>query len=151
MNFKSATSPKTKQKGYDTVKKYMVHVTKLITFSPDQTISEAIDIILEKRISGAPVLEKTGRLVGMLSEKDCLRLIIDRAYHNLPNAHNKVSDYMTKEIRTVSAELDIVTVANRFLVSPVRRFPVVEDDVLIGQVSRRDILKAAREIEATTW
>ena len=151
MNFKSGTNDATKKQGYETVKKYMVHVSKLITFSPDQLVSEAIDIILEKKISGAPVLDKTGRLVGMLSEKDCLRLIIDKAYHNMPNENKKVSDYMTREVRTVAAELDIVTVANRFLVSPVRRLPVVEDDVLIGQISRRDVLKAAREIEATTW
>ena len=151
MNFKSGTNDTTKKQGYETVKKYMVHVSKLITFSPDQLVSEAIDIILEKKISGAPVLDKTGRLVGMLSEKDCLRLIIDKAYHNMPNENKKVSDYMTREVRTVAAELDIVTVANRFLVSPVRRLPVVEDDVLIGQISRRDVLKAAREIEATTW
>ncbi|MDH5603282.1 MAG: CBS domain-containing protein [Cyclobacteriaceae bacterium] len=151
MNFKSGTSQKAKQKDYETVEKYMVHVSKLITFSPDQTIAEAIDIILEKRISGAPVLERSGKLVGMLSEKDCLRLIIDKAYHNMPNEHKKVSDYMTTDLRTISYDLDIVTAANRFLTSPVRRFPVVEEDVLIGQISRRDILKAARDIEITTW
>ena len=136
---------------YETVDKYMVHVKDLITFSPEQNIVEVIDTILEKRISGAPVLDDQRKLVGMISEKDCLRLIIDRAYHNLPNQASTVERYMTTAVRTVPPNLDVVTAANEFLIAPVRRFPVVEDGILLGQVSRRDILKAARKIDVTNW
>jgi len=58
---------------------------------------------------------------------------------------------MTKDVKTLSAEQDIVSVANSFLTSPVRRFPIIDKGVLIGQISRRDILRAAKEIEFTTW
>ena len=136
---------------YDTVDKYMVSVTELVTFSPDQNIVDVIDIILEKRISGAPVLDNQGRLVGILSEKDCLRLIIDRAYHNLPNQKSTVETYMTTAVRSVEPTLDVVKAANEFLIAPVRRFPVVENGKLLGQISRRDILRAAREINTTNW
>ncbi len=150
MNFKPQFESKSKE-GYETVKKYMVSVNNLITFRPDQSIVDVIDTILDKRISGAPVLDENRKLVGMISEKDCLRLIIDRAYHNLPNEASTVERYMTTAIRTVPPTLDIVTAANEFLIAPVRRFPVVDDGILLGQVSRRDILRAAREISSTNW
>ena len=63
----------------------MVPVNSMITFRPDQEINEVIDIIIEKRISGAPVLDENRKLVGIISEKDCLRIIVDQAYHNLPH------------------------------------------------------------------
>ena len=150
MNFKPQFESKP-ESGYETVDKYMVHVKDLITFRPDQNIVDVIDIILEKRISGAPVLDENRKLVGMISEKDCLRLIIDRAYHNLPNQSSTVERYMTTAIRSVPPDLDIVSAANEFLIAPVRRFPVVDNEILIGQVSRRDILKAARKIDSTNW
>jgi len=151
MNFTPNFESTDKELSYEPIKNYMVHVKDLVTFSPDQIISEVIDTILDKKISGAPVLDKAGNLVGIISEKDCLRLIIDRAYYNMPNQKSTVADYMTKAVRTVSPNMDIVTAANEFLIAPVRRFPIVEGGKLLGQISRRDILKAARKIKATTW
>lgn len=57
----------------------MVPINGMITFRPDQEINEVIDIIIEKRISGAPVLDENRKLVGIISEKDCLRIIVDQA------------------------------------------------------------------------
>lgn len=150
-NFKTKEEISANQPKYEPVTSYMVGVNDLITFSPDQTIEEAIEIIIEKRISGAPVLDANGKLVGMLSEKDCLRIIVDQAYHNLPIESKKVSDYMTAEVKTVSPEHDVVSAANLFLHTPIRRMPVVENGVLKGQISRRDILRAAKNFKATTW
>ncbi|HNP08145.1 MAG TPA: CBS domain-containing protein [Cyclobacteriaceae bacterium] len=150
-NFKSKEELSAEQPKYELVTKYMVGVSDLVTFSPDQTIQEAIDIIIDKRISGAPVLDNTGKLVGMLSEKDCLKIIVDQAYHNLPIESKKVSDYMTAEVKTVPPDSDVVSAANQFLHSPIRRMPVVDNGVLKGQISRRDILRAAKNFKATTW
>jgi signal-transduction protein with cAMP-binding, CBS, and nucleotidyltransferase domain len=97
------------------------------------------------------VLDKDRKLVGIISEKDCLRIIVDQAYHNLPTSDRKVSDYMTVKVKTLSSTSDVVEAANEFLNSPVRRLPILENGVLIGQVSRRDILKAAKNINQTTW
>jgi CBS domain-containing protein len=136
---------------YESVTKYMVPASKMITFRPDQRIEEVIDIMIEKGISGAPVLDENRKLVGIISEKDCLRLIVDQAYNNLPINDRKVSDYMTAKVKSLSSTSDVVDAANEFLNSPIRRLPIVENGALIGQVSRRDILKASKNISATTW
>jgi CBS domain-containing protein len=152
MNFKPVFETKNPHEAqYELVEKYMVPLNSMTTFRPDQSIQEVIAIIIEKKISGAPVLDEHRHLVGIISEKDCLRIIVDQAYHNLPAESKKVSDYMTAKVQTLSPRTNVVEAAIEFLNSPVRRFPVVDNGVIIGQVSRRDILKAAQNIKSTTW
>jgi signal-transduction protein with cAMP-binding, CBS, and nucleotidyltransferase domain len=80
-----------------------------------------------------------------------LRIIVDQAYHNLPHSEPKVADYMTRDVKTMSPANNVVEAATEFLNSPIRRMPVVENGVLIGQVSRIDILRAAKSISLTNW
>lgn len=134
---------------YEPVTKYMAK--DLITFRPEQDIYEAIDLMLKHKISGAPVLDANGKLIGLLSEKDCLRVMISSAYHNEPVGIRCVADYMTVNVATITPDKDVLDVANMFLSSNYRRFPVVENDKLLGQVSRRDILRAAKDLKASTW
>ncbi len=136
---------------YETIEKYMVPVSHMVTFKPDQGIQEAISTIIEKRISGAPVLDEGRHLVGNLSEKDCLRLLVDQAYNNLPAETRKVSDYMSTKVMSFPPSTNVVDAAIEFLNSPIRRYAVVENGVLIGQVSRREILRASQNIKPTTW
>jgi CBS domain-containing protein len=133
---------------YETIEKYMVPLSNIVTFKPDQPIQDVIATIINKKISGAPVLDDQQRLVGMISEKDCLRLIVDQAYHNMPAETRKVSDYMTVKVQTLSPKTNIVEAAMEFLKSPIRRIPIVENSMLIGQVSRRHILKAAQDLNS---
>ncbi|MDW3196330.1 MAG: CBS domain-containing protein [Cytophagales bacterium] len=150
MNFKGkAEDTSVKEQTYDSIAKYMAK--NVITFGADQPIVEAIDVMLDKRISGAPVLSEKGELIGILSEKDCLKIIVDRAYHNHPNQKSTVKDYMSREVATVDIDKDVAEVANMFLSSNFRRFPVVENGKLKGQVSRRDVMKATRDLKGTTW
>ncbi len=135
---------------YETIEKYMVPLSDVITFSPDQPIQDVIATIIEKKISGAPVLDAQHHLVGMISEKDCLRLIVDQAYHNMPAETRRVSDYMTLKVQSLSPKTNILEAAIEFLNTPIRRFPIVENGMLIGQVSRRHILRAAQKIKSTT-
>ncbi len=155
MNFKPEMKSKEElasgQPKYELVTKYMVRSGDMITFSPDQDIRDVIEIMIDKRISGAPVLDSQRKLVGIISEKDCLKVMVDQAYHNLPMSNRKVSDYMTAKVKTLSPESDVVEAANEFLNTAIRRLPIVDNGVLMGQVSRRDILKAAKNINATTW
>ncbi len=135
---------------YESVAKYMAK--NVITFHPEQPLKEAIDIMLEERISGAPVLDQYGKLVGVLSEKDCLKIIIDHAYHNHPGNLELVKDYMSTAVKTMSIDKDVFDAANEFLTTNYRRFPIIDENgVLKGQVSRRDIMKAARNLKKTTW
>ena len=125
---------------------------RVISFSPDQDIWQAIDLMLKKGVSGGPVLDREGKLVGILSEKDCLRVLIDIAYNNHPHEKDKVSSYMSKDVQTMTLDTDIIDVAQAFLSSHVRRFPVLDKEgKLRGHISRRDVMKAARKLRGSRW
>ncbi|MCG8311308.1 MAG: CBS domain-containing protein [Cytophagales bacterium] len=151
MNFtpKFDTTTDTEKKGYEPVTKYMAK--DLITFKPDDEIGDVISKLNDHQISGAPVLNERKELIGIISEQDCLRVVIDSVYHNQPVSKHLVKDYMQKDIISVSHDSDVVDVANMFLKHRFRRFPVVKDGILQGQVSKRDILRAALKIKFTTW
>jgi len=118
------------------------YMTKnLITVSPETAIDSAVDILVKYKISGLPVVDAKGNLVGMLSEKDCLKVFI-KALYNQDHAGD-VSDYMTEQVETVAPSLSIVQVAERFVNEPYKRFPVLnENNTLVGQISRADVLRA---------
>lgn len=138
------------KKAYEKVTNYMA--TNLITFKPEDEIGEVISSLMKHQISGAPVLNANNELVGMISEQDVLRVIIDSVYHNHPISKQVVRDYMNKNIITVPVEADVVDVADMFLKYRFRRFPVVDQKGrLVGQVSKRDILRAATKLKFTTW
>ena len=151
MNFTPKFDSKagSEKENYESVTKYMA--TDLVTFGPEDEIGTVIAKLNEHQISGAPVLNDKKELIGIISEQDCLRFIIDSVYHNQPISKHLVKDYMQKDIITVPYESDVVDVANMFLKHRFRRFPVVKDGVLKGQVSKRDILRAAMKIKFTTW
>ncbi len=117
---------------------------KLVTFAPETDIHRAMKILLKNRISGAPVLDERGRLVGVLSKKDCFKVVFNATYHK--EWGGRVSDYMSRDVKTIDAESDIVEVAQIFLKGPYRRFPVVSDNRLVGQISRHDVLKALDDL-----
>lgn len=112
----------------------------LITLTPDMDIHRAMRILLDKRLSGAPVIDPIGNLIGVLSKKDCLKVAFSASYHK--EWGGSVSDYMEDDVQTIQADTDIVEVAEIFLESPFRRFPVMEKGRLVGQISRCDVLRA---------
>lgn len=120
-----------------------IMATRLVTFTPDTNIHEAIRVLLDKRISGAPVVDADGALVGMLSKKDCLKIVFSSQYHD--DWGGPVRDFMSRGVETLDADLDLVSAAQLFLGSHFRRFPVLRDGKLVGQVSRYDILKVLTE------
>jgi CBS domain-containing protein len=121
-----------------TVRDHMA--TKVVSFGPDTDIHEAIRVLLKRHLSGAPVLDEDGRLVGMLSKKDCLRIAFGARYHQ--QWAGRVAEYMRKEVETIPPDMDIVAAAELFLQRAYRRFPVVEGNRLVGIISRHDVLKA---------
>ena len=120
-----------------------IMATRLITLTPDMNIHEAIRVLLEKRISGAPVVDADGALVGVLSKKDCLKIVFSSQYHD--DWGGPVRDFMSAPVETMDASQDMVSAAQHFLDSHFRRFPVLRDGKLVGQVSRYDILKGLTE------
>ncbi|EMR01073.1 CBS domain-containing protein [Cesiribacter andamanensis] len=135
---------------YMPISKYMVR--DVITLQENTPIREAIGVILRKDISGIPIVDKDDCLVGMLSEKDCLKVILDDGYYNNPLNDQTVGDYMTPNVYTLRPDTDILTAAKAFINSPFRRYPVVDErGRLLGQLSRKDLLKATQKLHTTTW
>jgi CBS domain-containing protein len=129
-------------KSPSSVKDYMTK--DLVTFSPETNVLSAIRILLKHKISGAPVVDDDHQVVGMVSEKDCLQTFLGSSYYN--EMGELVSEIMTSPVITVDANASIVEVAEKFLKNNYRRFPVLEQGKLIGQISRRDILTAIKKI-----
>ncbi len=126
-----------------TVKDYMV--TRVHTLSPDRDMVEAIAEFARLGISGAPVVDDRGNLLGMLSDTDCIDAMLKAGMD--PAWRANVSSYMTREVESVDAQASLIDVAQRFLERRFRRFPVVDDNRLVGQVSRLDVLKAIGDIK----
>lgn len=117
---------------------------KLITFTPETQVLNAINTLISYRISGAPVLDEEGNLMGMLSEIDCMETYVQSAYHN--EMGGLVKDFMSTKVKTISSSMGIVDLAEYFLETHFRRLPVVDNGKLVGQVSRRDVLRAIQKL-----
>lgn len=115
----------------------------LITLLPETEINRAMNLLLNKRISGAPVLDGDGNLIGVLSKKDCLKAALEASYYR--DWGRTVASYMSTKIETVDAGMDIVAVTDLFVNSAFRRFPVLENGKLVGQISRADALRAMND------
>jgi CBS domain-containing protein len=116
----------------------------LVTFKPDTDVMDAIHELVHHRIAGAPVVDDKGDLVGMLSELDCMKVALNAGYYG--DWGGPVSEYMTAEVESVDSEMNIVDLAQKFLESGYRRFPVLRNNRLVGQISRRDALRALSEL-----
>lgn len=124
------------------IEKYMA--ADLVTFTPGDDIVYATRVLLDRHFSGAPVVDDGGSLVGVLSKKDCMKIVYDTAYHQ--DWGGKVAQYMSHDVEHVDAGSSILEVAEKFLSSKFRRFPVLRDGRLVGQISRCDILRAIDEV-----
>jgi len=118
--------------------------SNLVTFSPDMDITDAIHLLLEKGISGAPVVDKRGNIIGMLSERDCIKVALSAGYYS--QRGGKVAEFMKREVKTVDANASLLDVARMFLEAPFKRYPVMRDNLLVGQISRSDILRALEKL-----
>ncbi len=121
-----------------------IMVTRLVTLAPTTDVFEAVEHLLNYRISGAPVVDTEGNFLGVFSERCCMSVMVQGAYEQLPNT--TVAAYMDTEADTIDEDTDLLSIAQRFLNTSRRRLPVLRGKALVGQISRRDVLKAAREL-----
>jgi len=103
------------------VRDYMA--TKLITLDPDDDILSAAHILIKHEISGAPVVDNNDQMVGILTERDCMRVALQAEYYGMPGG--RVKEFI-----------------KMFIEGTYNRYPVVENERLIGQISRRDVMRA---------
>ena len=116
----------------------------LVVLSPDEGVHAAMRRLLAADVSGAPVVDERGELVGILTERDLLAAIARASYHK--DLGGTVATYMSRDVRTVDAETELLRVVELFLESRFRRFPVLSGTRLVGLISRRDILRAVEAL-----
>ena len=126
------------------VQDYMA--TRLVTFHEKTNVVEAMDVFLNQRISGAPVVDASGKLVGVVSELDILQAIVTSVYNGADPGVARVSEIMTAEVESNAPDDDVVAVAREMLDNKRRRRPIVEDGVMKGQLTCRQILRAVTDM-----
>jgi len=114
--------------------------SNVVTVGANSTVKEAIEILLEEKISGLPVVDDYGRLIGIVTEFALLAIAYDEEVRQ-----EKVLKHMTTELITVEPEDPIRTVADMCIMHRVRRVPVVKHGQLVGLIARRDVLKGIFE------
>jgi predicted transcriptional regulator len=117
--------------------------TVVQTLNPETQILDAVDFLLEKHVTGAPVVDGENRVVGILTEKDCLNLLAAGSEASVPQGC--VADFMATEVQTIPPDMDVYFCAGLFMNTTVRRFPVVDQGKLVGAITRFDILRAIQK------
>ncbi|MEP5256173.1 CBS domain-containing protein [Winogradskyella rapida] len=125
--------------------------TNLITFRPEQSVQDVVESLIQHKISGGPVVNERQELIGIISEGDCLKQLSDSRYYNMPLEHDTVAKRMIVDVETIDGNMDVFDAANKFLQSKRRRFPIVENGKLVGQISQKDILIAALQLKGENW
>jgi len=117
--------------------------TRTHALSEDDDILVAVRRLIAEGVTDAPVVDTESRVVGMLSEYGCLRLLSEGRDGNPPEG--TVRDFMVEKFTVVPPTMDVYFVAGMFLADPTqRRFVVMDGDRLVGVITRKDVLRAVR-------
>lgn len=131
------------------VRDYMTE--KLITFRENENIMDVVEKLIKHGISGGCVVNERNELLGIISEGDCMKQISDSRYYNMPMTDLTVGKRMISNVETIDGNMNVLDAAKIFIEKRFRRFPIVENNQLIGQISQRDVLKAALRLKSHTW
>lgn len=112
----------------------------------DAEIETAVHLLLKHGLSGAPVVDSQGALLGVLSEHDCARALAEAVASGWPAG--KVADHATAEAECVAPSEDVLALASRFAKGRHRRLLVVEGGRLAGIITRRDLMKSLQAVAA---
>ncbi len=109
-----------------------------LSVAPGMDAFEALDFLVAKKVAGVAVIDETGKLVGFLTEKDCLRLQVTSHEYNMTG--RTVGDIMSGINATLQPDNDILTAAMVFLGCNFATLPVTDGDKLVGSITRRDMV-----------
>lgn len=113
-----------------------------VKVSPDTSIFEAVSLLMEHKISGLTVVDDQNKVIGVLSELDCLQHSINSVYNSGTVNSGTVEEHMTSMVDSCGPDDDILSVAQSMLSKGQRRRPVIKNGELVGQVSCRNLLWA---------
>ena len=121
-----------------------------LSFSPDMEILEALAAIVEANISGGPVIDRFGNLVGVLTEIDCLRAALEAGYHDTKGG--KVREYMRQPVKTVDVDDSLMDIARMFREESdyYRGFAVMKNNRVVGRIGLRQVLRGLQEMTQET-
>lgn len=125
-----------------------IMTTRVITLSPDQDLFEVIGLLVKHKISGAPVVDKHGRYLGIFSERSSISLLMEAVYEGTPT--NRIEGFIDRDAPTISPDTDLLTIAQTLMHTHYRRLTVVQFGRVVGLVSRRDVLRAAHALAEFT-
>ena len=120
---------------------------RLVKLTPDWEVFRAIDHILNQRISGVPVVDQENKFLGVFSEKTAMRVLMAALHDSIPGTCIEAFLNLDRN-RIIDPESSLSEVANKFQETPYRRLPVLKNGQLIGQISRRDVLRAELKVSS---
>ena len=124
------------------VKDYMT--ADPLAFTPEMDVLTAVHQLLEHQLNGAPVVDAQGHLVGYFSERDGLKVALNASYYEQPGG--PLAQHMSRDVATLAADASMADAVERFVGHHFHCYPVVDGGRLIGQLSRRDALKALEKL-----
>ncbi len=113
-----------------------IMTTDVVAVKKDTPIIHAIEILVRNNITGLPVIDDDGSLVGMVTEKDVMGLLVE-----LEDDFAEVENYMSTDITSFDINDDLIAVCECLVNNNFRRVPITENGILTGIISRRDIIK----------
>ncbi len=120
---------------------------RVVTLRTNMRVIDAMRSLIRHRISGAPVLDRQGNLVGLVSEFDCLRVVASGLYgHEELEDSEPLRRVMTSDVVTIVSDMDVFMITQLLVDRRIRRVPVVTDGRVLGIVSRRDVLRGIHKL-----
>ena len=115
--------------------------TRLLTVRPDMRPSEAARLLVKKNVGGAPVVDDEGRYLGVFSEETSMVALVDAVHDQIPTIPT-VRAYLDTDTPTITEDTGFLSIAQLFLERSIHRLPVLRDGRLVGQISRRDLIRS---------
>jgi CBS domain-containing protein len=143
---------------------HQIMTRSVVTVTPDTTIVEAANLMLQKHVSGLPVVDATGKLVGIVSEGDFIRrceigterkrgrwlsflLGPGKAASDFVHEHGRrIDEVMTRDPIAITEDMALAEIVDLMEKKNIKRLPVVRDDKMVGIVSRANLLQAVASL-----
>ena len=117
---------------------------KVISFDLRDDVGDIVAVLLEHKITGAPVLDENKQVIGFISEQDCIKEMLNTAFYCDLTANAK--DVMKTPVISVSPDMPISELAQQFDTAKPKVYPVVDEGRLVGMISRSNVLQGLYDI-----